>query len=210
MRNLRSNAQTAGRLEWAYLVRAIAEPSAVVVVGASADPLTASGRPLDYLRRLGFGRPVRVVSVVNPRYQSVAGYPCMARIEDIPGGRIDVAIVYLAADSVTAARRDLDQLSVWSAAVIGNGFKLSHSAARQDLVQFLGSPGRGLRLVGPNCVQPTSPVSDAHLNSYGVLQTTPARAGGAALVTQSGATGNGILVSLLHRGGVFANLTPSS
>jgi hypothetical protein len=63
-----------------------------------------------------------------------------------------VAFVHLPADSVTAARRDLDQRAVRSAVVIGNGFKLSHSAARQDLVQFLGSPGRGLRLVGPNCV----------------------------------------------------------
>jgi acetate---CoA ligase (ADP-forming) len=111
-----------------------------------------------------------------------------------------VAFVHLPADSVTAARRDLDQRAVRSAVVIGNGFKLSHSAARQDLVQFLGSPGRGLRLVGPNCVGTMSPPSGAHLNFSGVLQTTPARAGSAALVTQSGTTGNGILVSLLHRG----------
>ena len=190
-------AQTDGRLRSDELVAALAEPAAVVVVGASADPRKASGRPLDYLRRYGFGGEVYVV---NPRHQSVAGYPCVASIDDVPADRIDAAIVNLPADGVTAALRGLDRRGVRSAVVIGSGFELGDSSARREILSFLGTPDRRLRLVGPNCVGTMSPASGAHLNFSSVLQTTPPRAGGAALVTQSGATGNGILMSLLRRG----------
>jgi acetate---CoA ligase (ADP-forming) len=194
----RPGAETGGRLRSAELVTALAEPSAVVVVGASADPRKASGRPLDYLRRFGFGG---AVCVVNPRHESVAGYPCVASIDDIPADRFDAAIVNLPANDVTAALRGLDRRGVRSAVVIGSGFELSESVARREILAFLDTPGRGLRVVGPNCVGTMSPASGTHLNFSSVLQTTAPRAGGAALVTQSGATGNGILMSLLRRGG---------
>jgi acetate---CoA ligase (ADP-forming) len=193
----RPGAEPDGRLRSTELVTALAEPSAVVVVGASADPRKASGRPLDYLRRFGFGG---TVCVVNPRHDSVAGYPCVASIDDIPAGRFDAAIVNLPAGDVTAALHGLDRRGVRSAVVIGSGFELSESVARREILAFLDTPGRGLRVVGPNCVGTMSPASGTHLNFSSVLQTTAPRPGGAALVTQSGATGNGILMSLLRRG----------
>jgi acyl-CoA synthetase (NDP forming) len=185
------------RLRSAQLVTAVTEPAGIVVVGASADPQKSSGRSLDYLRRFGFAGSVWVV---NPRHESIAGYPCVASIEEVPAGQIDAAIVNLPAGAVTGALRDLDQAGVRSAVVIGSGFEHRDSAARQDLLAFLASASRSLRVIGPNCVGTMSVSSGAHLNFSSVLQSTALRAGGAALVTQSGATGNGILMSLLRRG----------
>ena len=42
------------RLEGGDLVEALANPTSVAVVGASADPSRLSGRPPDYLSRLGY------------------------------------------------------------------------------------------------------------------------------------------------------------
>src|ERR1700722_5844033 len=143
----RPGAETGGRIRSTELVAALAEPSAVVVVGASADPRKASGRPLDYLRRFGFGG---AVCVVNPRHESVAGYPCVASIDDIPADRFDAAIVNLPANDVTAALRGLGRRGGRSAVVIGSGFERSESVARREILAFLDTPGRGLRVVGPN------------------------------------------------------------
>lgn len=185
------------RLRSTALVDALTGPTGVVVVGASADPSKPSGRSLDYLRRYGFGGDVWVV---NPRHQTLAGYPCIASVDDVPAGRVGAAIVNLPAGKVTEALRGLDRVGVRSAVVIGSGFEDPGSAPRQDLQRFLATPERALRVVGPNCVGTMSVASGAHLNFSSVLQSTAPRVGGVALVTQSGATGNGLLMSLLQRG----------
>jgi acyl-CoA synthetase (NDP forming) len=179
------------------LVSVTVEPGGIVVVGASSDPAKLSGRPLDYLRRFGFRGDVWVV---NPRHESVAGYPCVPSVHQVPAGRADAAIVSLPADQVTAALRELDERGVHVAVVIGSGFESGDSTARRDLLAFLADPARSLRVIGPNCVGTMSPGSGAQLNFSSVLQTSEPKTGGAALVTQSGATGNGILMSLVRRG----------
>jgi acyl-CoA synthetase (NDP forming) len=186
-----------GRLDGTALVSSLTEPASLVVVGASADPRKSSSRSLTYLRRYGYGGQVWVV---NPRHETIAGYPCVATTGDIPAGPLDAAIVNLPAAAVTGALRELDQAGVRTAVVIGSGFEDPASPARRELLGFLAEPARALRVIGPNCVGTMSVASGAHLNFSSVLLTTAPRAGGVALVTQSGATGNGILMSLLRRG----------
>ncbi|MGW4482943.1 acetate--CoA ligase family protein [Amycolatopsis sp. NPDC004368] len=184
------------------LVDLITAPRSVVVVGASSDPAKPAGRPLAYLNRYGF---TGEVFVVNPRHSVVAGYPAVPTVLDIPVDAAEAAIVNLPADQVPSALHDLDSRGVRVAVVIGSGFERPDSAPRQELNRFLAAPDRRLRVIGPNCVGTMSVVSGAHLNFSSVLGRGPARAGSVAMITQSGASGNGLLMSILRRGGGIAH-----
>ncbi|WP_326566149.1 acetate--CoA ligase family protein [Amycolatopsis rhabdoformis] len=184
------------------LVDRITSPRSVVVVGASADPAKPAGRPLAYLSRYGFAGEV---FVVNPRHAVVGGYPAVPSVLDLPVDAAEAAIVNLPADQVPGALYDLDSRGVRVAVVIGSGFERPDSAPRQELNRFLASPDRRLRVIGPNCVGTMSVVSGAHLNFSSVLGRGPARAGSVAMITQSGASGNGLLMSILRRGGGIAH-----
>lgn len=179
------------------LVDLVTTPRGVVLVGASSDLAKPSGRSLDYLSRYGYEGAVQVV---NPRRTEIAGFPCVASVADIQEGSADAAIVNLPASKVTPALRELDTRGVRASVVIGSGFEDPRSEARADLQHFLADPTRRMRVIGPNCVGTMSVASGAHLNFSSVLQGTAPRRGGAALVTQSGANGNGLLMSLLRRG----------
>jgi acyl-CoA synthetase (NDP forming) len=183
-------------------VSATTDPAGVVVVGASSDPVKPSGRALDYLRRYGFAGEVWVV---NPRHSDIAGFPCVPSIDEVPPGRAQAAIVNLPAPGVTSALRRLDAVGVRSAIVIGSGFEERGSAPREELLDYLHDPQRSMRVIGPNCVGTMSVGSGSHLNFSSVLRSAAPRAGGVALVTQSGATGNGILMSLIRRGAGVAH-----
>lgn len=179
------------------LVDVLTAPRSVVVVGASADPAKSSSRPLAYLRRYGFTGDVWVV---NPTHREVAGYPAVPSVADIPDGAADAAIVNLAAARVPAALRELDERGVRAAVVIGSGFERTDSVPRRELAEFLALPERRLRVIGPNCVGTMSARSGAHLNFSSVLRDGAPRVGSTALITQSGASGNGLLMSILRRG----------
>lgn len=126
--------------------------------------------------------------------------PCVDSIGRLVPGSVAAAIVNLPAERVTVALQELAAIDVEVAVVIGSGFEDRTSRARLDLGAFLAAPDRRMRIVGPNCVGTMSTASGAHLNFSSVLQTNAPRVGGIALVTQSGANGNGLLMSLLRRG----------
>ena len=71
------------------LVRLLAQPSGVVVVGASANRERPSGRPLRYLVEKGYeGR----LLAVNPRYEGIMGVSAVASAAQVPHGEYDVAV----------------------------------------------------------------------------------------------------------------------
>jgi hypothetical protein len=60
----------------------------IAVVGLSDDPSRASHGVASYLRSVG-----KEIVPVNPKYKTVMGLPCYARLEDVPG-EIDVVDVF--------------------------------------------------------------------------------------------------------------------
>jgi acetate---CoA ligase (ADP-forming) len=177
------------------LVRVLSEPSGVAVVGASSNLEAPAGRPLAYLLRHGFKGSI---IAVNPRHSEIAGHPSVPSIDRIPPGSVEAAIVNLPAARVPQAVADLEAISVKVAIVIGSGFEDEESVPRRELLDVLGASD--LRLIGPNCVGVMSPGTGAHLNFSSVLQQEEVRTGRVAMVTQSGALGNSLLLSLTRRG----------
>jgi acetate---CoA ligase (ADP-forming) len=180
----------------ASLVELLCAPRSVVVVGASADLTSPAGRPLAYLDRFGFeGR----LQVVNRRVESVAGLPTIASIGELEPGSAEVAVVNIPARFVPEAIAELDERGVRAAICIASGFEdEAEGEPRSELRKVLADAS--IRVIGPNCVGTMSVAAASYLTFSSVLQTREPKAGGAALVTQSGALGNSLLLSLLTRG----------
>jgi acyl-CoA synthetase (NDP forming) len=181
-------------IQGSELVRLLADPAGVAVIGASADPRRPAGRPLGYLAGKGFsGRLV----AVNPRHSTIAGVPCVASVAAIEPGTVEVAVVTLAAPQVVPALEQAAAAGVRVAVVIGSGFEDATSEPRLALEKFADSSS--LRIIGPNCVGTLSVRSGAYLTFSSVLRTATPRIGHIGLVTQSGALGNSLLQSLIRR-----------
>lgn len=191
-----------GSLSGHTLVDLLCDPSAVVAVGASAQESKLSSRALGFLLRHGYRGGLYAV---HPRLDAVLGVPAVPSPADLPELTDAAAIVNLPARLVPQAIADLDLAGIDAAVVIGSGFESPRSGPRTELLEVMSQPGFRMRVIGPNCVGTMSTSSGAHLNFSTVLTRGPVRPGRIGLVTQSGALGNGLLMSLLRRGAGIAH-----
>jgi acyl-CoA synthetase (NDP forming) len=181
------------RLEGNELVEVLANPLSVAVVGASADVRRLSGRPVDYLTRLGYaGR----LYAVNPR-SDLPGVDTVRSLRELPHGSVDVALVAVPARAVVGALEDAESIGARAAIVIGSGFEDRDGEPRGQLDAF--ARGSSLRIVGPNCVGTLGVAASSYLTFSSVLLQDVPRSGRVGLVTQSGALGNSLLQSLIRR-----------
>jgi len=181
------------RLEGDDLVETLANPTSIAVVGASADPSRLSGRPLDYLARLGYaGR----LYAVNAR-ADLPGVETVRSLRDLPPGSVDVALVALPAHAVVSALEDAESIGVGAAVVIGSGFEDRDGESRRALDAF--AQGSRLRIIGPNCVGTLGVAASSYLTFSSVLLQDVPHPGRVGLVTQSGALGNSLLQTLIRR-----------
>jgi acetate---CoA ligase (ADP-forming) len=176
------------------LVELLAHPAAVAIVGASSNPHSPSGRPVDYLTRFGFAGSVLPV---NPRGGQVGGLRAIPDLSEAPPGTVDVALIAVPAPAVVPALADAAHAGAQVAIIIGSGFEDRDSPERRALDAFTtDSP---MRIVGPNCVGTLGTERAAYLTFSSVLRTMQPRQGPVGLVTQSGALGNSLLQTLIRR-----------
>ncbi len=185
-------------------LRALLEPRAIAVIGASAELSKLNGRPLKHL--LDKGYPGRLYPV-NPKYTTVAGLRCWPSVADLPE-RVDLAIVVLPARDVVEAVRELGHAGVPFAVVFSSGFGETGDEGRRrerDLLE--AAAAGGVRICGPNCL--------GFVNAFERVTATfsqyaegPTPAGPVGFVTQSGAFGTAIAALARQRGiglGYFVN-----
>ncbi len=166
-------------------------PKSVAIVGASADPVQLTGRPVEYLKRHGFAGAIHPV---NPRYQELSGLTCYPAVSALPAPP-DVGLVLLGADRVVEAVRDLARAGTPAAIVLASGFGEAGPEGerrQQELKQAAGQ----MRLLGPNTIGLVNVSDRIMLSASGAMELAEFPVGSIALVSQSG----GILGSLLSRG----------
>ncbi|MCL6498677.1 MAG: CoA-binding protein [Firmicutes bacterium] len=160
-------------------------PRGVAVVGASAEPGGPGHQIVAQLQRTHY---TGGIYPVNPRATEVLGLPCYPSVLQVPGP-VDLAVVVVPAPACLvvaaqlAARRH-QRGDAAAAVVVSGGFAEVGDAGRQlqdQLVRTLRTAG--IRLVGPNCVG----VADAHVGLTTSFDLGPYPAGGASLLSQSGA-----------------------
>ncbi len=181
----------------AKTLKALLEPRAVAVLGASDDANKIGGIPLRYLRDYGY--PGKVYAV-NPTHATVQGMPAYKSVMDIEGP-IDMAIMAVPAriaveTAEAAAAKGVKTLCTFTA-----GFSEAGEEGRR-MQQRLADIAResGMRILGPNCL--------GHFNTRNKLYATfttsithgEPQVGSVGLVSQSGAFGSHCFVLGRERG----------
>ena len=165
----------------------LSRPRTIAVLGASADPHKAGGRPLHYLRMLGYQGEVYPV---NPRREEVQGYRCFPSLTAVPGGA-NLCVVALPSDEVEEALLGCGQRGVGAVVVFASGYAETgpEGADRQRQLAEIAR-AYSMALVGPNClgyVNVGEGVTAAFTTALD--RGKPLLSGNLALISQSGAIG---------------------
>jgi acyl-CoA synthetase (NDP forming) len=115
------------------LVELLAHPTGVAIIGASSNPQSPSGRPVDYLTRFGF---TGSVLPVNPRSSQVGGLRAIPDLSEVQPGTVDVALIAVPAPAVVPALADAARAGAQAAIIIGSGFEDRNSPERRALDEF--------------------------------------------------------------------------
>ena len=154
------------------------KPSSVALIGASERAGSVGNVVLGNLRGGGFQGEILLV---NPKYATVAGLPCVPTVASLPATP-DLAVIATPAATVPDLVDQLARRGTKAVIVISAGFGDAAGARLKQAMLNAAAPHL-VRLVGPNCVGLLAPpvglnASFAHL--------MPA-AGRIALLSQSGA-----------------------
>src|SRR6266849_378534 len=131
-------------------LRVLCEPRSVALIGASADPLSISARPLRLLRQHAYAGGLYPV---NPKYDELLGLRVYASVGAIPEA-VDLALVMVPAPAVARVLEECAAAGVGCAVVITSGFAESSAggdtgrALQQDVADIAARSS--LRVCGPN------------------------------------------------------------
>ena len=126
---------------------ALFSPRSVAIVGQSDDAAKAAGRPLKFLRRIGYaGR----VYPINPRRETVLGeraWPALAALPEPP----DHAYIVTPTEAAVAAVEECGALGVKVATVLADGFAEAGAEGIARETRLRETCARtGIRIVGPS------------------------------------------------------------
>jgi acetyltransferase len=182
-------------------------PRSIAVVGATERP-GYGGRLLRNL--LAHGYAGRVVAI-NPNRASVMGLPCLPSVLDLPEP-VDLAAIVIPAAGVPAALAECRERGVPAALVISAGFAELGTAEGRSLEQRIARVAAdGPRVCGPNCLGVAN-LAERVWATANVLAPVDERlrTGRVALISQSGATAFGPLLSLARQRGIGLRYVVSS
>ena len=174
----------AGELE------SLLRPSSVAVIGASEDVFTYSGAPVGNLLRTGYAGKVFPVNLSRP---TVQGLPAYRSVLDIPDD-VDTVVIAVPTPAVLPVLDECAQRGIRTATVVSSGFGEdaagpAGAARAAELSAFIERTG--VRVLGPNTAGLVN-LLDNYVPRAATNGLDPERlrAGGIALVTQSGALSN--------------------
>ena len=162
-------------------LEALFRPRGVVVVGASPVPGKIGNLVVQSLQRNGFGGDLYPV---NRAGQEVLGLRTYSSVLDVPDP-VDLAVIAVPADAVSAAFDECAQRRVKAAIVLSSGFSESgDEGAELERRLRVQAATAGVRLLGPNC-QGVVSLPDKLFASFSPSFQT-GESGSVSMVSQSG------------------------
>jgi acetyltransferase len=157
------------------------DPKAIAVVGASQRRSRGTS-VMTNLRDSGFRGEIYAV---NPRYQDILGYTCVASVAELPP-QVDCLVVAIGADAACDVLEQAYAHGIRAAVVLAAGFgEGGHGEARAARLRALAA--KGMCICGPNCFGLIS--VKANVAAFSGTVPKPLRPGPVALVSQSGGLG---------------------
>lgn len=188
-------------------IQRLLRPRSIAIVGASANPKSASARVMANLDLIGYRGEIHFVSRRTPE---INGRACVPTIEDLPVG-VDAAVLVVPEAAVADTVASCVAKGIGGAIVFAAGFAETgaEGKVKQERIAAIARDG-GLALNGPNCMGFTNFVDRVSF-SFGAVETEVLAAGaeGAAVIAQSGAM-MGNIASALGAKGVPVNYTIST
>ncbi|HSF94706.1 MAG TPA: acetate--CoA ligase family protein [Thermohalobaculum sp.] len=169
---------------------ALFRPRSVALVGLSSNPRRPAGRPLDYMRRAGFGGEVYVVNPMRAEVQGAPAWPSLRDLPEVP----EHVYVLLGADHAAETVAVCAEIGVKVATILADGFAEAgpEGAARQRELVRIAHAG-GLRLLGPNSMGTADLHSGAWITTNAIFAEPGQIAGRTALLSQSGSMMGGLI-----------------
>ncbi|CAG9166471.1 bifunctional acetate--CoA ligase family protein/GNAT family N-acetyltransferase [Cupriavidus pinatubonensis] len=166
---------------------ALFRPRSVALIGATLRPHSVGAT---VLANLSAGAFAGQLYLVNPKYATLAGQPCYARVGALPAPP-DLAVLCTPAPTIPGLIAELGAAGTRAAIVLTSGFEGPEDSAGGAMRQAILDSARPhlLRILGPNCVGLIA--SGIGLNASFALGT--ARQGKLAFATQSGALATAVL-----------------
>ncbi len=185
------------------LFHALFEPRRIALIGASADEKKTTSRPQRFLGKHGFAGEILPV---NPGRSEILGLKAYKDLTAI-AGEIDHAYILLNGPDAVAALAACGRRGVKVASILAGGFADAGSAGatmQDELVRIVRESG--IRLVGPNSIGTVSTDPPVALTANAAFAVDKLRAGGWALVSQSGSLIGALLSRADARGIGFSRL----
>lgn len=122
-------------------------PRSVAIVGQSNDPTKAAGRPLKFLRQLGYAGRIYPINARRDQVLGERAFPSLAALPEVP----EHAYIVTQTDAAVEAVEECGRLGVKVATVLADGFAEAGPAglAREARLREVVAK-TGLRLVGPS------------------------------------------------------------
>ncbi|HEX6345918.1 GNAT family N-acetyltransferase [Umezawaea sp.] len=167
-------------------LRAVLEPTSIVVIGASREE---SGVGNAVLRNLVSGDFTGDLYAVNPHATSIAGVSCYGSVAEVPDVP-ELAVLCVPAAQVPAVAEQCGRRGVKALVVITAGV-----TEHPELANGLAAAVRehGMRIVGPNCLGGSTGEPGVRMDATFARNKTTA--GDIGVVTQSG----GIAIAVVER-----------
>lgn len=184
-------------------MKALWQPRAVAVIGASATAGSLGHRLLGYVRDHGYQGEIYPV---NPRVTEIDGIACYPTVSAAPGP-VDLALVLVAAERVMGALEDCAAKGVPYVVVHSSGFSETGPQGRaleEQIVTYARE--HGMRLIGPNCIGMVNPPDHLVAGFSPLFSRVKFEPGNLGLVTQSGALGYGIVSLAVEQGLHFSRV----
>ena len=166
-------------------------PSSICLVGASTKEKSIGYELLKTISKFGYNG---ILLPVNPKAESILGYKCYKKIDDI-NENIDLAIIVVPKKFVEDSVDILLKKNVKSILLITAGFREIGEEGEEIEKRITEKiKAAGSRLVGPNCMGVINTLDSTKLNATFVAEKP--RQGSTGFLSQSGALGAAVLNSL--------------
>lgn len=157
------------------------DPRSIAVIGASADLSRSGGRVMATLVKTGYAG---TIIPIGSSQQNIGEHACYKTLHDAPGP-IDLALICVAAERVSAAITECGDRGVRAAIVFADGFSHPELGPALRAAIEKAKAQSGLRVIGPNTVGNRV----VNTNIFTTIATDigmPQRSGHIATIGQSG------------------------
>lgn len=175
-------------------LNALFRPRSIALVGASPEKTGIRGRIVDAVRQYGFDGPIYPISRSHDTIDGLTAYPSVSALPEA----VDLAIVTIPAVYVPEALEACAEKGVRAAVIISSGFaeeRGGDGAAREDAIRAIVER-YDMAVLGPNgegFLNSATPLaasfSPTIFDVEGGITPEHSRAGGIAVVSQSGGVG---------------------